>query len=274
MKSFVIITNSIKDPNLEVTKKIEGYIENYGATCTVAMDADTLEHMDADAVIVLGGDGTILRVANAFKGTSIPIVGVNLGTLGFLAEVDSTNIEEMVKRLVAGDYEIENRIHIAGKVMRGDECIFQGDSLNDITITRAGFSRLIGVKIFVNDDLLDIYEGDGIIVATPTGSTGYNLSAGGPIVSPNTDLIIVTPVSPHSLTSKSIVLSSQDRIRIEVVSNRPNVDIEAYANYDGNSGLKIEKGDCIEICRSKVETKLIKLHKVGFYEILRNKIMG
>ncbi len=274
MKSFVIITNSIKDPDLAVTKQIQGYIEQHGATSVVAMDADNLEHMNADVVIVLGGDGTLLRVANAFKGTSIPIVGVNLGTMGFLAEVDSTNVEEMVKRLVEGDYEIENRIHISGKVIRNSDCIFQGESLNDIVITRAGFSRLIGVKIFVNDDLLDIYEGDGIIVATPTGSTGYNLSAGGPIVSPNTDLIIVTPVSPHSLTSKSIVLSSQDRIRIEVVSNRPNIDIEAYANYDGNSGLKIQKGDCIEICRSKVETKLVKFAKVSFYEILRNKISG
>lgn len=274
MKSFVIITNSIKDPELVLSKRIATLIEEEGGMARILPDEAAREEEEAldqaECAIVLGGDGTILRVAGDFPERDIPIVGVNLGTLGFLAEVDQSNISDMVKRLLSDNYTIEERIHLTGTVFRDGEQLLTRSALNDVVITRAGNSRLIGLKIFVNGELSDIYEADGVICATPTGSTGYNLSAGGPIVSPNTDIIILTPVSPHSLTSKSIVFSNRDVIEVEIDNIRP--DTVAYVNFDGSNGITCRAGDRIRICKADSFTKLIKLYKVGFYEVLRAKL--
>ncbi len=274
MRSFVIITNSIKDPGLVITDRIASLIEKEGGTVSILPDEAARDEQkvldDAECAIVLGGDGTILRVAGEFSERDIPIVGVNLGTLGFLAEVDQNNVGDMVKRLIDDSYTIENRIHLEGTVYRDGKPILSRTSLNDVVITRAGNSRLIGLKIYVNGELSDIYEADGVICATPTGSTGYNLSAGGPIVSPNTDIIILTPVSPHSLTSKSIVFSNRDVIEVEIDDVRP--DVEAFVNFDGSNGISVRAGDRVRIGKADSFTKLIKLYKVGFYEVLRAKL--
>lgn len=272
MKSFLIMTNSIKDPELSVTHFIEEDLCANGAVCQIAVDEMPETLPETDAVIVLGGDGTILRAAKSLAGYKVPVVGVNLGTLGFLAEVETANIHDMVKRLLAGDFTLERRMHIQGSIYRKEKCIFTDTALNDVVVSRSGFSKLICLKVFVNDRLLDVYEADGVIVSTPTGSTGYNLSAGGPIVSPDADILIVTPISPHCLTAKSIVFSSDAVIRIEVVDKRPDVKTDAYANYDGNSGLEMQCGDVIEIRKASSYTSLIKLYELGFYEVLRNKI--
>lgn len=272
MKSFLIRTNSIKDPELKISNQIAGEISRLGGTCRIAVDEEPEILSDYEAVIVLGGDGTILRAAKAFAGYEIPIVGVNLGTLGFLAEIEAANTGDMVKRLIEDDYRVEQRMHLEGRIYREGACIFEDKALNDIVVSRSGFSKLICLRIFVNDKLLDVYEADGVIVSTPTGSTGYNLSAGGPIVSPDTDILIVTPISPHSLTSKSIVFPAGTKVRIEVVNKRPDVKTDAYANFDGNSGLYMQCEDVIEIAKAKSHTSLIKLYEVGFYDVLRNKI--
>lgn len=283
MRHFLIITNSIKDKGLVVTGEIKSYILKKGGTVVNMQDDTDCEAdgslkeavlKDVDCVIVLGGDGTFLRAANSLSPLSvpIPIIGVNLGTLGFLTEVEPSNIHQMIDRLMEENYQIEDRMQLKGCIYRDGELLYKGNALNDIVVSRAGFSRIIGLKIYVNDTLLDIYEADGVIISTPTGSTGYNLSAGGPIVSPKTSLIIVTPISPHSLTSKSIAFSSEDEIMIEVVHRLDNQNEEAYANFDGKSGMQMMSGDKIVIQKAKEVTKLIKIYNKGFYEILRNKI--
>jgi NAD+ kinase len=145
-------------------------------------------------------------------------------------------------------------------------------ALNDIVVSRSGFSRIIGLKVYVNGNVMDIYEADGVIVSTPTGSTGYNLSAGGPLVSPKTSLMIITPISPHSLTSKSIVLSSQDEIVIEVLKMRKAQKDEAIVNFDGQPGIQLSAGDRIVVKKADSVTKMLKLFDVSFYEVLREKI--
>jgi len=280
MKNFLIVTNRIKDVNLELTDRIKNYILSKGGQCEAisgVAENETIEEYlvkSAQAVIVLGGDGTILRVSNILLGYDIPIVGVNLGNVGFLAEVEENNIYEAVDKLFEEDYSIENRMHICGSIYRNSEVIYEGKSLNDIVITRAGYSRIIYLKVFVNGELLDTYGADGIIVSTPTGSTGYNMSAGGPIVSPNTNLIIVTPVSPHSLSSKSIVFSSEDEITIEVVKKRQADSEEVYISFDGRKGIPLMVGDKITVGKSHETTKLIRIYNVGFYEVLRKKIIN
>ncbi len=273
MRSFLIMANTVKDPDLKVSQRIADEIRSAGGYAQIVADGVGSWQGAYDAAIVLGGDGTILRAAKLLSDRQIPIVGVNLGTLGFLAEIEQSNISDMVKRLIAGQYSVEKRMQLKGRIFRGDQCLFEDTAMNDVVVSRLGFSKLICLRIYVNDKLLDLYEADGVIVSTPTGSTGYNLSAGGPIVSPDADILVVTPISPHSLTSKSIVFAGDARIRIEVVNKRPDVQTDAYANYDGNSGHEMLCGDAIEIGKADSHTELIKLYEVGFYDVLRTKML-
>lgn len=281
MKHFLIATNSIKDKHMLLTAQIEDYIALHGGTSsriigdsggTVAYKVDNMEEFDC--VIALGGDGTILNVSRDLRKGKLPIAGVNLGTLGFLAEIEPEQIFSVIDRLLADDYETEDRMNIRGMVYKENqpEPVARDVALNDIVVTRAGFSRVIGLKVYVNGRVMDIYEADGVIVSTPTGSTGYNLSAGGPLVSPKTSLMIITPISPHSLTSKSIVLSSEDEIVIEVLRMRKAQKEEAIVNFDGQPGIQLSAGDRIVVQKSNSVTKMVKLFDVSFYEVLREKI--
>lgn len=281
MKYFLIATNFIKDENFILTSKIENYIAMHGGKSKrVLGDMDngfsyTLDAKEQfDCVIALGGDGTILKVSRDLRELNIPIVGVNLGTLGFLAEVEPEQIFSVLNRLLADEYEMEERMNISGAIYKAgnDTPILEDIALNDIVISRAGFSRIIGLKIYVNGKVMDIYEADGVIISTPTGSTGYNLSAGGPIVCPKTNLMIVTPISPHSLTSKSIVFSSDDEIVVEVLKMRKAQEEEAIVNFDGQKGTQLSAGDRIVVKKSGMVTRMVKLFDVSFYEVLREKI--
>lgn len=283
MKNFLIATNFIKDENLKLTSQIEEYIaKNGGSSQRIIGNSKGKisykfsDNKQYDGIIALGGDGTILKVGRDLRSLQIPIVGVNLGTLGFLAEVEPEHIFSVLDRLFVDDYEMEERMNINGAIFKEgtEEALHTDIALNDIVVTRAGFSRVIGLKIYVNGKVLDIYEADGVIVSTPTGSTGYNMSAGGPIVSPKTSLMIVTPISPHSLTSKSIVLSSEDEIVIEVLKMRKAQKEEAIVNFDGEPGILLSAGDKIVIHKSEITTKMIKLFDVSFYEVLREKIVN
>ncbi|MDE6434919.1 MAG: NAD(+)/NADH kinase [Lachnospiraceae bacterium] len=281
MKHFLIAANSIKDENLLFTSKIEKYISVHGGSSrwitgdldgAVAYRVDGMEEFDC--VIALGGDGTILNVSRDLRRQNLPIVGVNLGTLGFLTEVEPEQIFSVLDRLFMDDYTLEERMNIKGAVYKENEAepVARDVALNDIVVTRAGFSRVIGLKVYVNGKMMDIYEADGVIVSTPTGSTGYNLSAGGPLVSPKTSLMIITPISPHSLTSKSIVLSSEDEIVIEVLAMRKAQKEEAIVNFDGQPGIQLSAGDRIVVQKANTTTKMVKLFDVSFYEVLREKI--
>lgn len=278
MNNFLIFANANRDVNLSLSNKIIEYLNKHGAGGVIVTDMEENYENNLikeelltgiDAVIVLGGDGTMLRAAHCMGDHAIPHIGINLGTLGFLNEIDKSKVYEALDRLMADDFNIEERMMIEGHV--GGNTFH---SLNDIVVTRAGFSRIIGLSIYVNDQLLDTYEADGVIVATPTGSTGYNLSAGGPIVSPRSKLIIVTPISPHSLTTKSVVFDGGDKIRIEIVRRGKTQTTEAIASFDGDNNTELRVGDTIDVNISDRTIKLIKMHDVNFYRVLREKIGG
>lgn len=278
MNKYLVLANNDKDIDLALSKKTVEYIEKKGAKACIVSDVINdydgtnikEEYIkDAKAVIVLGGDGTMLRAAAGIGNHNVPLLGINLGTIGFLTEVEVSNLLEAIDRLMAGDYTLEKRMMIDGQ--------FEGKtytSLNDVVITRAGFSRIIGLNIYVNEELLDTYEADGVIVATPTGSTGYNLSAGGPIVSPKSRAIVVTPISPHSLTTKSIVFDSKDIIKIEIIKKRKTQETEAIVSFDGSNNRELSAGDTITVKESEKEIELIKLYDLNFYRVLRDKIGG
>lgn len=286
MKHFLIYTNRHKDKNLATTKRICSYLGLKGQRTTVKSDeGDWKDRMvedtddipediprDVDCMIVLGGDGTVLQAARETKKLHIPIIGVNLGTLGYMTEIEPANLEEALDRLIAGDYEQESRMMLNGKAHLAGGSTQEGWALNDIVISRSGSLQIIKFNIYVNGQFLNAYKADGMIVTTPTGSTGYNLSAGGPLVEPKAKLIVLTPICPHSLNQRSIILSPEDVVEIEIPAGREGRVQTVEASFDGTYVIPLCTGDRIRIVQSEKITEFIQLNQVSFLEVLHKKM--
>lgn len=269
MDRFFVITNQTKDQNLEITYRIKSYLEQRGKTCLLAAKQDIISD-DIDCIIVLGGDGTLIRAARELHTSSIPFLGINMGTLGYLTEAEVSNLEECLEQLIRGEVKVEERMMLFGNV-KGQ---IQDVALNDIVLTRSGSLRIIRFDLFVNGELLNTYRADGVVISTPTGSTAYNLSAGGPIVRPTADTIVITPICSHALNTSSIVLSADDCIEIVIGEGRDGAMEEACISFDGENNIEVQTGDRITIRKAKEKTSLLKLSKVSFLEILRRKMKG
>lgn len=269
MNHFYIITNQSKDRRLETTFRVKQYIETKGGKCTLGGN-EAVVPPDTDCVLVLGGDGTMIRAARELRSCGVPLLGINLGTLGYLAEVEVQNIESAIDFLMEEEPDVEERMMLKG-TLNGTE---EDAALNDIVVTRLGALRVIRFNIYVNGELLNTYQADGVIISTPTGSTGYNLSAGGPIVEPTAAMIVITPICSHALNTSSIVLSAEDEIAVEIGRGRDNGVEEACVSFDGGETKRVYTGDRIVIKKAEETTKLLKLSKVSFLEILRKKMKG
>lgn len=285
MKKFYIVTNRTKDPDMETTNYICEFIKERGGEAVIVREdvfkttsKESSEYNplhiseDTDCVLVLGGDGTLLQTARSIRQLSIPLLGINLGTLGYLAEVEKSGITEALMHLLEDDYEIEERMMLVGTVFREEEEIATAHALNDVVVNRFGPLMILSFEVSVNGQKLNHYQADGMIVATPTGSTGYNLSAGGPIALPSSGLMILTPICPHTLNTRSIVLSADDTIEIRIGKGRNEADQEAEINFDGGLTQRLITGDRIVVRRSGQTTKLIHLSKVSFLETLHKKM--
>ncbi len=284
MENFYIITNESKDPDFKITYRIRDYLIKCGKACSIQKqgqkktdkgytDALLLDD-NVDCVLVLGGDGTLLQAAVDLADRTIPFLGINLGTLGFLAEVNKDDIENALSKLLANEYEIEKRMMLVGYTYSPPEETPRDNTraLNDIVITRKGSLQIITFTISVNGQFLHRYSADGMIVATPTGSTGYNLSAGGPVVDPKAQLLLITPICPHSMQHNSIVLSPEDEVTITIETGHDGVLQEVEAIFDGSHRVTLCTGDRIVINRSEKTTGIVKLNKVSFLESLHNKM--
>lgn len=222
---------------------------------------------------MLGGDGTLLQAARDVVSRQIPLLGINLGTLGYLAEIDKDSIEPALNHLIADAYTIERRMMLSGKVYHRGKMVAEDVALNDIVIGREGPLRVIRFNNYVNGEFLNSYTADGIIISTATGSTGYSLSAGGPIVSPETNIMIMTPVAPHTLNTRSIIFPAEDEITVEVTEGaQKNGEGKAVASFDGDTNISMNVGDRIVIKRSVSDTKIIKISNISFLEVLRTKM--
>jgi len=283
MEHIFVITNEHKDPGLCVTGQIEDFMKKHGKRCTVqvkesgtqAFDGYTnSDHIpeDVDCVLVLGGDGTLLQAARDTIDRNLPLLGVNLGTLGYLAEVERGNLEAALAQVIRDEFTIEERMMLNGRIQKDGEWLSDEYALNDIALTRKGPLQIIHFDITVNGQFLKEYGADGILVATPTGSTGYNMSAGGPIVEPGARILLMTPICPHTLHSRSIVLSSEDEIGISVGANRDGRKQIVEVAFDGGHQVELTIGDRICIKRSEKVTRIIKLNKVSFLEVLHKKM--
>ena len=290
MKHFLIYTNCRKDKGMVMTERIRSYLESHGCKCTVIPQdkGDGSHHktegikgpkagrtpypQDACCMIVLGGDGTMLQAAWDVRKTNIPLIGVNLGTLGYMTEVEPGYLEEALDQLMAGTVVSESRMMLNGKVYSHEGKVTEDWSLNDIVISRSGALQVIKMNIYVNGQFLKDYSADGVIVTTPTGSTGYNLSAGGPIAEPSSRLIIMTPICPHTLSSRSIILSPEDVIDIEIPEGREGRKQQVTANFDGAHEVPMCTGDRIRIVKSEKTTEILSLHRASFLEVLHRKM--
>ncbi len=281
-KSYIIMTNRPKDPSLAVTERIRAFLEERGARVSVFADNEDASRLGlaadtdgaASCMIVLGGDGTMLRAAKETAFSRIPLLGVNLGTMGYLAEVEVASLEEALERLLRKDYRVEERMMLSGSVRRGDGSreTAQLDALNDVTVTRCGPMQVVPLRIWVNGQLLAGYGADGIVIATPTGSTGYNLSAGGPIVEPEAGLILLTPICPHTLNTRSVVLCDRDVVEVEI-GRKPSGDIqEVEVSFDGSFLTRLRSGDRVRVKKSERTTSIIRLSEPAFLERLHRKM--
>ncbi len=281
MKHFLIVTNQLKDPRSVWTEKIRAHLERSGCTCSVYAGEISGERWKtilseerekADAILVLGGDGTMINTARDSADGQIPVLGIRLGTLGYLTEVECGSLEPALDRLLEGAYAVEERMMLSGQVLRNGVLLADVRALNDIAITRNGRLQMLYFMIYVNGILLREYYADGIILATPTGSTGYNMSAGGPIVEPGARLILLTPICAHTLQTRSVILRPEDEIviRIREREGRENQPVEVC--FDGGRNLPLLPGDEVRITKSEKSASLIRLSEASFLDVLHQKL--
>jgi NAD+ kinase len=284
MKHFFVVGNSCKKDHLhwmdEITKYIlahKGSCENSHLDCFADFKTEGfIEQIpkETQCIIVLGGDGTLIRCASCVMGMNIPLIGMNLGTMGYLCDMDETNFFPSLDQLLNDDFFVEQRMMLTGHSMKSNQPEIQAYALNDIVIYRYGDLRVIDYCLYVNGELLNTYTADGMIIATPTGSTGYSMSCGGPIVDPAATMIVITPISPHTWGTRSIVLNSMDEIVIEVGERHPGVSEMIRVSYDGDFSQELQVGDKIRIEKSKINTQLVKLKKMSFVDNIRKKMQG
>ncbi len=221
-----------------------------------------------DLIIVLGGDGTLISVARLVGEQNVPIVGVNLGRLGFLTEITRDELPEMLERLIADDYQVSDRMMLDAFIHRNDKVVGKFTVLNDVVINKGALARIIDMETYVDGRHLTSYKADGLIISTPTGSTGYNLAAGGPIIYPNINSLLITPICPHMLTNRPIMVWSRSVIEIKVNFE----DDVVFFTADGQVGRKLLPGDRVEVRRSELRTRLVTSPNKDYYEILRTKL--
>ena len=262
MHKFFLVTNKSKEGTEELAEKIKARIEEKGG---IVLQDKPVE--DTECILVLGGDGTFLRAAREYAAYDLPMMGINTGSLGFLTQASGENALEAVDHLIADEFILTKRTELL--------CSYDGlekiTALNDVVISRGGYSHLVGIMIFVNDNLFSVYEGDGVIISTATGSTGYNLSTGGPIMAPGVNALLITPICPHALGVRSFVISGDDKVKIKIRGNRHRESSPAYVTVDGEDYTTLDPDEEIEISKAVSKCKMITLKSTSFIETLKNK---
>lgn len=279
MRKFMLITNAYKDKSLALSEQIVRYISERGGTaaiCVSCAEEGVVRDFalgsipeDTECILVLGGDGTLIRAATKVQSMQIPLIGVNLGRLGYLCELEGTTVFSAIDKLMADEYITEERIMLCGGKSIGDPTRL---ALNDIAIHWSGDLSMLELMVYVNGEFLTTYHADGLVMATPTGSTGYSMSAGGPIMDPRSRMFVLTPINAHNLNSQSIVLGGEDVVEIEMRSRGYQRAQRAGVSFDGDLGLYLTAGERVEIKRAANIVKICKLSNRSFLEILSKKM--
>lgn len=263
-----IVVQTAKPEARRLATLIEEWMRQAGVDVVVTMRWDQPLPEDIDCAIVLGGDGTLLSVARRASIRGIPILGINLGNVGFLTEVEPSQVEPALQALVDGNYTIEERTMVEAVVLRNGQEVKRLSGLNDVVITKGAFARIVQLEVFVNDTYFATFPADGVIISSPTGSTAYSLSAGGPLINPNIDVLLITPICPHSLFSRSLVIAGSDKVRVVVKATQEDVAV----TVDGQIGFELQSDDEIVVGRAPYVTRFVRLRAGNFYGILRERL--
>ena len=280
MKRIAIIPNSSKDIGLLNTKRLVGFLQSSAevymdeAYSVLGMNVKYVSpseiYNNADYVIVLGGDGTILQRASVCAKRRIPVLGINLGKIGFMTEIELDDMEAAIKKLLDGDFVIEKRMMMKAEIRKNNEVQFAFHALNDVVVSKSTGEKLICMELSTDGEAVNRYTADGLIIATPTGSTGYSISAGGPVVDPRMRLFVATPICAHMLSVRSAVLSSDKVMKIRLDSEYGGSD--AVVTADGDVQCYIKDADEVVITESEYDFELIKIGNQSFYDTLIKKL--
>lgn len=271
MKSAVIIPNYLKGNSLEFASSAEKLLQAKGYN-TIILGENEKMASEAEFAIVLGGDGTIIRACKQLYGTDIPVLGINFGHIGYLTECGPENAIEAIDKLVSREYKIENRIMLSGEVVRDNSTVCSFIALNEAALNRATLMRAFKMEIYVNGKLTNTVLGDGLIVSTPTGSTSYNLSAGGPILTPTANNMVITQIAPIYFPGSPLVTDGNDEIEIKIKVDNTAKNGNVAIEIDGSECYQLQDGDIIKVKRAEHNAKIAKVTDTSFYQILREKL--
>ena len=285
MKKVILCPSPYRDKGLAAAKEAEGILRSVGLETVyclpfkpeggegqfgVACRPLQQELRSADLLIAFGGDGTILHLARASAMRGVPVLGVNLGSLGFMSDLEVGEMG-LLKELSRGRYRREKRMMLDVSVLREGRTVYQNSALNDAVVSKGAVARVIRLQVSAGEERLGIFSGDGVVVATPTGSTGYSLSAGGPVVETTAQNFVISPICAHTVFSKSFVLSAAGTVTVAPAeANRK----QAFLSVDGGKAFSLRQGDKVRVCRSRYETELLRLTDKSIYQILRMKMTG
>jgi NAD+ kinase len=280
MKTVAFLVNTLKKDALAVTSELIPFLKGLGvavisdletaeaiADPEMGRDAEALRN-EADLLVAIGGDGTVLKAARMLEGTSIPLMGINLGGLGFLTATTLSGAKDILEKILRGDYRVEERLLLSVTLRRGGCDLFTHVALNDVVVAMGSLCRLITIETYIDDEYLVTYNSDGLVVSSPTGSTAYSLSAGGPLVTPDTDAIIVAPICPHMLTNRPLVIPSNKRVRI-VISPRAR---NSALTLDGQVRETLQGGDEVIVGGCSTKLRLVVSSEKGYFQLLREKL--
>ena len=283
MKNVILTPNPYRDKNFQTVRAAMQILKEAGIQSRLCLPFEVdrsydlpkdlrfsrldRELQNAEMVICFGGDGTILHMAKAATRKGIPILGVNIGTMGFMAELENTELDQLA-RIAKGEYTLDNRMMLDVTVQRDRDIIFHDICLNDVVVTKGAVARIVHLEVKCDGVRAMESGGDGVIVSTPTGSTAYSLSAGGPIVEPDACNILLTPICAHDVGSRCIVTSDKRVVTVEMVRNARR---NAYLSVDGGRSIRLNMGDVATIKKSTLETKLVRLKDRSFYDVVNAK---
>ena len=283
MKNVILTPNPYRDKNFHTVREAMAVLKEAGIQPRLCLPFEVDRSYDlprdlrfsrldrelpnAEMVICFGGDGTILHMAKAATRRGIPILGVNIGTMGFMAELESTELDKLA-RIATGEYKLDSRMMLDVTIQRDRDIIFHDICLNDVAVTKGAVARIVHLSVKCDGVQAMESGGDGVIISTPTGSTAYNYSAGGPIVEPEAKNIIITPICAHEFGSRCIVASDKRVVTVEMVLNARR---NAYRSVDGGRAVRLNMGDVATIKKSHLETKLVRLKERSFYDVVSSK---
>ena len=236
--------------------------------CAETYGVENIEQAPADMALSLGGDGTLLGVCHRYGRNEVPVCGINIGTLGFMADIELDELEDRLEKILVGGYYIEQRLLLAGFVKSNGRERFHGNAINDVVVTKGGMARMLRLGLSINETHLMDYKADGIIVASPTGSTAYSLSAGGPIMNPTIQALLVTPICAHTFNMRPLVVNEHDVIHIHIAA----VHQDILVTFDGQESFHLLPGDEVVVRKAQQSARIVKFEDQDYYRILRTKL--